>query len=236
MNNSIYATLANQVALNDELSIVANNTANSNTAGFKKDMQVMSNYIAKDKIANLKMPNDIASISDFGPGALKQTGKTLDVAINGQGFFVVQTPHGLRYTRNGNFLTNNEGTLIDMQGNAVLSQDGAQTTIPLHDENVFVNKEGKVYASGTEIGNIGVVDFSNQKLLRKTEGSYLMADVEATPANGYQVLQGFIEESNTNPIIETTKMIELQKKFSISSTLISDIYSMQGNAYRIISK
>ena len=236
MDNSIYATLANQVALNDELSIVANNVANANTAGFKKGMQVMSNHIAKDKIANVKMPNDIASISDFTSGSLKQTGKTLDVAINGQGFFMIQTPNGVRYTRNGSFFTNSEGTLVDMQGNPVLSQDGAETVIPTHNESVFINKEGKVYNSDAEIGSIGIVDFSTPKLLRKTENGYFTSDIEANPADKYQLLQGFVEESNTNPIIETTKMIDLQKKFSISSTLISDIYFMQANAYKTISK
>ena len=236
MNNSIYTTLASQVALNDELSIVSNNTANTNTDGFKKDIQIMFAHIAKDKIANVKMPNDIASISDFAPGALKQTEKILDVAINGQGFFMIQTPNGVRYTRNGHFLTNSEGILIDMQGNAVLSQDGAQTVIPTHDENIFINKKGKIYASGIEIGSIGVVDFSTPKLLRKAGNSYFMSDVEANPSEKYQVLQGFIEESNTNPIIETTKLIELQKKFSMNSTFISDIYSMQANAYKTISK
>ena len=215
MDNSIYTTLASQIALNDELSITSNNMANANTSGFKKDIQIMSTYIAKDNIANLKMPNDIASISDFASGALKQTDKILDVAVNGQGFFMVQTPHGLRYTRNGSFLTNSEGILIDIQGNPVLSQDGAQTTVPSHDENVFINKEGKVYASGTQIGSIGVVNFSNSKLLRKAGNGYFISDVEASSSEKYQVLQGFIEESNTNPIIETTKLIDLQKKFSI---------------------
>ena len=236
VNNSVYTTLASQVALNDELSIVSNNTANVNTDGFKKDIQIMSSHIAKDKIANIKMPNDIASISDFTPGALKQTEKTLDVAINGQGFFMVQTPNGVRYTRNGHFLTNSEGTLIDMQGNPVLSQDGAQTLVPAHNENIFINKKGKIYASEIEIGSIGVVDFSTPNLLRKTGNGYFMSDIEADTTDKYQILQGFIEESNTNPIIETTKLIELQKKFSMNSTFISDIYSMQANAYKTISK
>ena len=72
MDNSIYTTLSNQIALNDELSITANNMANANTTGFKKDVQIMSSYTARDKISDLKMPNDIASISDFTSGSLNR--------------------------------------------------------------------------------------------------------------------------------------------------------------------
>jgi flagellar basal-body rod protein FlgF len=236
MDNSIYTTLSSQIALNDELSITANNMANANTTGFKKDVQIMSSYTARDKISNLKMPNDIASISDFTSGSLNQTGRPLDVAINGEGFFMIETPNGNFYTRNGRFLINNEGTLVDQQGNYVLSGDGGQITVPLQNEYVFINKGGNMYISENLIGNIGVFNFSNLKLLRKAGNGYFKTTLEAVPSDKAQVLQGFLEESNTSPIIETTKLIDLQKKFSMSSNLITDVYGMQRNSFRVISK
>ena len=236
MDNSIYTTLSNQIALNDELSITANNMANANTTGFKKDVQIMSSYTARDKISDLKMPNDIASISDFTSGSLNQTGRPFDVAINGEGFFMIETPNGNFYSRNGRFLINNEGALIDQQGNYVLSEDGGQITLPLQNQYVFINKSGNIYISENLIGNIGVFNFSNLKLLRKAGNGYFRTTLEAVPSDKPQVLQGFLEESNTSPIIETTKLIDLQKKFSMSSNLITDVYGMQRNSFRVISK
>ena len=236
MDNSIYTTLSNQIALNDELSITANNMANANTTGFKKDVQIMSSYTARDKISDLKMPNDIASISDFTSGSLNQTGRPFDVAISGEGFFMIETPNGNFYSRNGRFLINNESTLVDQQGNYVLSEDGGQITVPLQNEYVFINKGGNMYISENLIGNIGVFNFSNLKLLRKAGNGYFKTTLEAVPSDKPQVLQGFLEESNTSPIIETTKLIDLQKKFSMSSNLITDVYGMQRNSFRVISK
>ncbi|WHA04925.1 flagellar basal-body rod protein FlgF [Candidatus Bandiella numerosa] len=236
MDNSIYATLSNQVALNDELSITANNMANANTTGFKKDLQIMSSYVTKDKIADLKMPNDIASISDFTPGSLNQTGRPFDIAINGEGFFMIETPNGNFYTRNGRFLINNEGALIDQHGNYVLSDDGGQIAVPLQNESVHINRNGNIYISENFIGNIGVFNFSDVKLLRKAGNNYFKTKLEGIPSEKYQLLQGFLEESNTSPIIETTKLIDLQKKFSMSSNLITDVYGMQRNSFRVISK
>lgn len=235
-DNSIYTTLSNQIALNDELSIIANNMSNANTTGFKRDMQIISSYTSKDKIDNLKMPDDIASISDFTPGSLKQTNNPFNVAINGDGFFMIETQNGVSYSRNGNFLINNEGILIDQQGNYVLSDGGDQIAIPLQNSNVFINKNGNIYSSDELIGVIGVYNFSDLKFLRKSGNGYFNTALEPIPSENFQLLQGFLEESNSKPIIETTKLIDLQKKFSMSSNLISDVYTMQRNSFRLISK
>ena len=235
-DNSIYTTLSNQIALNDELSITANNMSNANTTGFKRDIQILSSHTSKDKIDNLKMPDDIASISDFTPGSLKQTNNPFNIAINGDGFFMIETQSGISYSRNGNFLINNEGILIDQQGNYVLSDGGDQIAIPLQSSNVFINKNGNIYSSNQLIGVIGVYNFSDLKFLRKSGNGYFNTALEPIPSENFQLLQGFLEESNSKPIIETTKLIDLQKKFSMSSNLISDVYTMQRNSFRLISK
>ncbi len=235
-DNSIYTTLSNQIALNDELSITANNMSNANTSGFKRDIQIMSSYTSKDKIDNLKMPDDIASIPDFTAGSLKQTNNPFNIAINGDGFFMIETQNGISYSRNGNFLINNEGILIDQQGNYVLSDGGDQIVIPLQNSNVFINKNGNIYSSNELIGVIGVYNFSDLKFLRKSGNGYFNTALEPIPSENFQLLQGFLEESNSKPILETTKLIDLQKKFSMSSNLISDVYTMQRNSFRLISK
>jgi flagellar basal-body rod protein FlgF len=235
-DNSIYITLSNQIALNDELSITANNMSNANTTGFKRDMQIISSYTSKDKIDNLKMPDDIASIPDFTAGSLKQTNNPFNIAINGDGFFMIETQNGVSYSRNGNFLINNEGILIDQQGNYVLSDGGDQIAIPLQNSNVFINKNGNIYSSNELIGVIGVYNFSDLKFLRKSGNGYFNTALEPIPSENFQLLQGFLEESNSKPIIETTKLIDLQKKFLMSSNLISDVYTIQRNSFRLISK
>ena len=236
MDNSIYVALTSQIATSNNVDITANNMANANSSGFKLDMLMMSEYNSPDVMENLTMPDDITTISNFETGSFKQTGRAFDVAINGEGFFMVQTPLGVRYTRKGSFIVNGENVLVNEKGEAILSQDGDPIIFEDGDSDIHINDKGIIFSREEERGTLGVVNFANLRLLRKTGNGNFNSDVPPVIAENYSILQGMLEESNTKPILEVTKLIDLQRRFSINSGIISDTYSMHRNAYRSITK
>lgn len=236
MDNSIYVALSSQIATANNVDVTSNNMANANSAGFKEDMLMMSSFGAKDIGETLEMPDDITTISNFEVGSFKQTGRALDVAINGKGFFMIQTPLGVRYTRKGSFLINANNVLVNAKGEPVLSQDGDEIIFEEGDQELHINDKGLIFAKGEQRGILGVVNFENLKLLRKAGDGNFISDIPPEAAEDYSLSSGMLEESNTKPILAVTKLIDLQRNFSINSGVISDTYSMHRNAYKSISK
>ena len=176
---------------------ISNNLANVNTTAFKRDQ------VAFDEVFS-----EVRSSTDFSPGAGRHTGNELDVTLNGSGFFVIQTPEGIRYTRDGSFTLNGEGNLVTQNGDIVLGQNGA---IPIENGHVTIDKAGDVMVENANVGKISVVEFQNRELLKKEGHSYYRYDGEAgdiiNPAEvGLQ--QGYVEQSNVNPTEEMIQMIE----------------------------
>ena len=245
MDNSIYTVLAGNVGVFNNLTTIANNVANNNTYGYKADTSMFSQYITKDINDKNAMPNDFTTVSDFKEGALKVTNRPLDFAINGVGFFAVQTPLGVRYTRKGDFRLNNENILVTPEGYPVLSDGGDNIMFDINDREPLVSAEGIVYvyngadrSNPEQRGTIGVFNFLNSKLLRKAGDNLFMSDIpgEIQENINYKIVQNAVEESNVNSIMEMNKLIQVQRQAEISTSLTDGIYSVYKNAYRVISK
>jgi flagellar basal-body rod protein FlgG len=182
---------------------ISNNLANVNTNGFKKDV------ISFDKALAL---NNASSI-DFSPGPIVHTGNDLDVAIEGSGFFTIQTAKGLRYTRDGVFTLNEQGRLVTVNGDAVLGQNGP---ITVRGNHFRVNRDGGVVDADGPLDTLAIVEFKQSRLLKKEGASRYAYDGRQTdimPARNPNVQQGFIEKSNVNPSEEMIKMIEAYRDF-----------------------
>lgn len=242
MDNSIYSALAGQVGTFNNLNTVANNVANANTYGYKSDTMVFNRYLTKDVHDNNTMPQDFSTVADDKTGALKITNRPLDIAITGNGWFLIQTPVGIRYTRNGNFQKNADNNLVTAQNYPILSIDGNPIIFQETDDDVRIYQNGTVYAKGpndTEFqqrGSIGVIAFSNPKLLRKAGDNLMASDIDGVQSDNFTLTQGALEESNVESINEMTRMIELQRKAEMTSSLIEGIYNVHKTAYRTISK
>lgn len=169
-------------------------------------------------------------------GPLKSTGRTFDVAIEGQGYFMVQTPLGERYTRAGNFQLNADGALVTSQGYPVLGPDKQQIVFDPNDTRIRITENGSIFSDDQEIGRIGVMTFPNEKLLQKTGDTLYSSAVPAVPSDRFRVIQGAIESSNVTAVKELTKMIEIQRAVSGTSGLISDIGEMERSAVQTIAK
>lgn len=191
--------------------VFANNMANAKTAGFKKDSVFLHELKhAKDGLVTdldweIPMVDDV--YIDFAQGGLENTERSLDVAINGDGFFVVQTPDGDRYTRNGVFELTSEGTLIDTNSNPVLSESGP---ITISGDEISISRDGVVSSDGESIAKLKVIDFAKPYNLNKTDYGYLIAgvdEVKPVKANNFEILQGYVESSNVNIIDQMVDMM-----------------------------
>ena len=192
---------------------ISNNMANVNTTGYKKEDITFWEMMFKTADSRPRVGKALKVLTDQEQGAAKETGNSLDFAINGDGLFKVQTPNGIRYTRNGNFTLNSQGQLSTSEGNLVLGNGGP---ITLTDDHVQVSENGILSANGVPIDQIGLVSFADLNSLEK-EGANMFR-VKDPAAKEQEVLapkiqQGFIEGSNVNIVAEMTEMIDLQRAY-----------------------
>ena len=227
MDNSIYTSLSRQSGLMRELSVIANNIANSDTTGYKRESTVFSEYIKSvaqtgpsDTPQNsISMGRLGAHVSHFESGAIRQTGGSLDVALDGDGFFTVETPQGERLTRAGHFITDAEGTLVMPNGYPVLDDGGGQIQIPLEVNLLAIGGDGTISADGVEIARLGVVT-SDATLLTREGQNLWIAGAGTEPLETPKIIQGFLEGSNVQPVNEIARMIEVQRHYDAGQKLL----------------
>ncbi|MFN0264131.1 flagellar basal-body rod protein FlgF [Tepidamorphus sp. 3E244] len=227
MENALLIGLSRQVALRREMDVIANNVANLGTTGFKKEAMLFEEYqmpkaewtADRPRDRELSYVHDLATIRDYSPGAMVQTGNPLDVAINGEGWFVVNTPVGERYTRNGAFLLNQAGELVTNEGYQVLGEGGPMT-FGTEDTDIAIASDGTVSSAAGNKGRLRVVEFETNMVLRPEGSSLFTTDAQATIAVAPRVAQGVIEKSNVQPILEISRMIEVNRAYqSLANTL-----------------
>ena len=222
MDNATYATLTRQSGLLNELQIVANNIANANTTGYKAEGMMFSEFVADlgPQSDSLSMAAARIRLTDRTQGTLTQTGGTFDLAIEGDGYFLVDTPDGQRLTRAGSFTPNQNGELVTMDGNRVLDAGGAPVFVPTGAGAVGIAADGTISAGGTAVGQIGIVAPSNPEEMRRQTGTLFEAPSGFGPAPQGRVLQGFVEDSNVNPIAQVSRMIEVQRAYEMGQSFL----------------
>jgi flagellar basal-body rod protein FlgF len=221
MDNPGYIALTRMKGLADELRVVANNIANVSTTGFRGERVVFAEVLARTNSegGSASMAAPRAHVTDLGEAGFDRTGGSLDLAIEGEGFFQVQTPAGLRLTRNGAFTLDPEGTVTTLDGHPVLDAGGAPLAIPAGSGRVTVAEDGTISADGQEIGAVGVVTAPAVSLLRD-DGVRFRSDAPTAPAEGARVLQGFVERSNVDPVTELARMIEVQRAYELGQSFL----------------
>jgi flagellar basal-body rod protein FlgG len=180
---------------------ISNNLANAATAGFKKDMLTFDEALQVRKTTNLTQ------------GALRRTDGPLDVALAGDGFFKVDTPRGVRYTRSGNFVLNAAGLLTTQTGDQVLGSSGP---ISIEGSNITIDAKGGIAADGSQVDSLSIAVFERPELLQKEGLSYYIYEGDegdAQEAEHTSVNQGYLEESNVVVAEEMTRMIEALRTF-----------------------
>jgi flagellar basal-body rod protein FlgF len=219
--------LSDQMAMQRSVDIVANNIANSSTTGFKREGIQFNTYLSQTTPKqSTSYVYDKATYRDTTPGTLSSTGNPLDLAIQGQGYFQIQTPQGTQYTRDGAFRTDNQGQIVNSSGMPVLSDGGQAITLPDDARDITISGDGFLTAqvgtgsSRAQLGKIGVVSFDNDQLVVPAGNGMLTTTQTPTPVLGNAIMQGAIEESNVKPVVEITDLIKLQRAYEQASNLI----------------
>jgi flagellar basal-body rod protein FlgF len=236
MENAALVGLSRVVALERQLDMVANNIANLNTAGFKASSLVFEEFMTSPARENDFSPTDApvhfvidrTRYRNLAQGPVQMTGNPLDVAISGDALLSVQTAGGERYTRNGAMVINNNGQLVTPDG-SVVNGDNGPIVFQANDRNITISPDGRVSAlegttnTETQRGKLKLVSFAQPQQLQQEGGNLYSAPAgvagQPAPAS-VTVTQGAVEGSNVNGVREMTRMIEIQRTYSMIASLL----------------
>jgi flagellar basal-body rod protein FlgF len=216
-----YVALSRQLALQRHMTVIANNIANADTTGFLgEDLDFEAVSTRAQRNVRVAFVQDVTSRVDLSEGAMKPTGSVFDFAIAGDGFFAVQSPNGVRYTRSGHFRLDEQNQLVTFDGNPVLDVANQPIVLEANPNRIQVAVDGTMSLDGVEVARLQRARFQEPERLQR-EGSMLWQTEEAPgEADGAAVYQGMLEQSNVQPILMMTKLIEVSRAFEATQKLI----------------
>ncbi len=229
MDNSLLISLSQQIAAYRSMDVIANNLANVSTPGFKRESAKFEEYVQMVRPAEgqtgpqpVSFVKDAGTMRDISQGNISSTGAPLDLALNGKGYFTVATPAGERYTRDGHFSLNANGQVVTSDGYAVQGEGGAITITPT-DGDIHISSDGVISSvvNGTlnQLGKLRLTDFADERALKPEGGNLYAANGIATAPATATVVQGALESSNVQPVLEISKMIEVMRAYEATATL-----------------
>lgn len=220
MDAANYTTLSRQSGLMREMQVVANNIANISTTGFRREGVVFEEYVARTGDGpSLSMANGDARVVDLSQAGLSKTGGGFDFAIQGEGLFQISTPDGPRLTRAGSFSQSPTGELITNDGFPLLDEGGTAVVIPPDAKQLALAQDGTLSANGVALAKIGLWQPVDPLSLRHQAGTSFSANA-IEPATGGIILQGYLEDSNVEPVREIARMIEVQRAYELGQSFM----------------
>lgn len=228
MDSGYYAACTALVSRTAELDTIANNLANASTVGFRAQQNVFSSVLAdaanpSSSALNQAM-NEYGLLSgttlDLTQGTLQKTGNTLDAAIEGPGYFEVKTANGIAYTRNGSFQVSSKGQLVTSTGDLVMGDNGSPITMPAG--TISISPDGTMSLDGAVSGKLKIVEFPQGTQITSLGNSYYSGPSNAAqPATHSNVRQGFLENSNVNPVAGMVELVTAQQTAQIMQRALS---------------
>ncbi|MFD2207919.1 flagellar basal-body rod protein FlgF [Kiloniella antarctica] len=238
MENPSYIALSRQMALGRQMSIIANNVANMNTNAYKNEGMMFVEHLNKTKTGErLSFTQDLRLVRNLAEGQFHTTSNPLDVAISGEGYFVVENDGNTRYTRDGSFKLNTDSELVTSQGSLVLGDGDAPISIPSNATDISITRDGTVTSSAGTAGKLKLVSFENEQLLVKEAGGvYSLAENQepVDEASG-EIVQGAVEGSNVQGIIEMTRMINTTRGYESMAKFIKQEHDRQLKAIQSLA-
>lgn len=221
MDNSSYTILTRQSGLIREMQVVANNIANAATTGYRAEGVVFSEYVQSIRDgSSLSMGTANVQNTNLAQAALTQTNGSFDFGIEGDGYFLIETPMGERLTRAGSFSPSAEGDLVTNDGFRVLDAGGAPVFVPPNAGDLAVSPDGTLSVNGAPIAQLGVVRPVAPMEMVREDGVLFRADAGFEPAIEAQVIQGFVEGSNVETVTQLTRMIEVQRAYEMGQSFL----------------
>lgn len=233
MQSASYIVVSRQAALMRQMDVVANNIANAGTPGFKGEHMLFAEYLQEGPGGSgISYVHDLSTVRDGSPGELRATGNDLDLAIQGDGYLVAETPAGDRYTRNGHLQLDADRRVVTSHGYPVLTEGGQTLVVPVGAADLSITPDGIVSAGEQELGRLNLVRFENEGALKKTLGGLYTTDEEPLPALDARVLQGMTESSNIQPVLEMTRMMEVHRAFQSVQNMLNGEHERMTRAIR----
>lgn len=237
MQDGLYVALSSQMALQKRLDTIADNVANAGTVGFRA-----TSVNFKDLVSGLG--NEAVEFASSGDtyianktGSLTETGNPFDFAVKGDAWFGIQTPAGTVMTKDGRFTMLNTGELVTLEGNQVLDAGGAPLVLDPRGGPPEVSADGMIHQGGKLAGGIGLYEFTPGQNFTRYGNSGIVPDTPPQPVidrPGIGVAQGFVEESNVNPLMEMTNLIQVQRNFERVTALMGDSDSAMKDAIKLL--
>jgi len=230
VDSGFYAAFTGLLAGTQALELAANNLANISTTGYKAQREFyksLSASLGNSSQRQLSPLNQVinnygvlgGSTLDLQAGMLERTGNDLDLALQGSGFFVVQTKAGLQYTRNGNFRIDADGRVLTAEGSPVMGEQGP---LEIPSGPISISSDGTISSQGGIVGQFQIVDFPpGTALVPAGNSTYTAAPGSATPATDPRVRQGMLEQSNMSPIAGTIGLIMIQRQTQLLQQALS---------------
>jgi flagellar basal-body rod protein FlgF len=238
MQTATYVALSRQTVLERSMDVIANNLANMSTTGFKGESPLFEEYLkaGPTKDQSISYVRDAGVFRNLAQGDLTSTGNALDVGIDGNGYFQVNTTNGPRFTRNGRFQLDSGRNLVTAQGYQVLNSTGQPITIPQGSTSISIGADGSVATEAGPLAKIGLSSFANsQDLVPAGDGLYATG-ATPVPDTVSTMHQGTLESSNVQPIVEMTRMLDIQRSYSSAQNLIEGEDTRLKNAIDKLSK
>ena len=239
MDVSSYVLLSQEQALRRRLDVIANNMANMNTTGFRREMPVFQEYVENNStppapgMQSTSYVLDYGSTHDMSPGAYQATGNPLDVMIEGQGYLTVEGPDGNpAYTRAGMLRVSSKGELETSAGMRLLGSTGKPIAIPAEQAGqIRIAQDGAVTGPQGELGRLSLATFADEsKLLPIGNSIFSAGGMTATAAPVVKLHAGGVEASNVQPLVETTQMIEVLRSYQRSQRALEGIRDLRSKA------
>lgn len=240
MQNALFVGTSSQIALQRELEVIANNVANASTTGFKARNSRFEEYLMPTASADsfqspdrrLSYVIDKGTTLDLTQGSIEQTGNPLHIAVRGEAFLTVQTPQGPRYTRNGAFEIDAQGNLVTSDGHQVQGEAGPITLNP-QETGVSIGPDGTVSTNVGIRGRLRLVTFARPQALRNEGGNLYSSQDQPQPAGlAGRVESGALERSNVRPVVEMTRLMDVNRTYAMVSSVISRLDDLRGTAIR----
>lgn len=247
MDNALYVGLSRQMTLQRQLDIAANNLANVDTAGFKVESLMLQADPLKGKsggqggLGPVQYNLDDGVARNFSQGGLDQTSNTYDLALDGDGFFTIQTAQGNRYTRDGRFTVDSQNRLVTKAGDPVVDAGGSGITLDPTASPPSISKDGVVsqtdsHGKVSQVGKLSAVRFANLAGLSKAGDNLYTSDETPQPAKDVGVRQGMVERSNVQPMIEITSLIDITRAYERVSSMMSSNQDLSRSAIERLGK
>lgn len=231
MSSGIYSATAGAVAQSTALDTTANNIANASTAGFRGDRVVFKEVLAKAKSPDLAMVSTGGSRIDVQVGTMMTTDNPLDLAIDGDGYFAIDTPAGVRYTRAGAFSLDDARRVVTTDGHPVRGGNGRPIEIPPDASAIAIAGDGTISADGVEVGQLELVKFLPTQLQR--EGAAMFAATGAPVAGDRPIVRsGVVEGSNVNVVRGVVDLVKVSRTYESLMRMIQAYHDVESRAAR----